>query len=205
MENKDMNVNVNETEMNETVSVDTGKAIDVQAGKAAELAKLRKSSHVMAVIAKVVAIINYVGCGISFLAALVVICVPQYTNYVVSTGNAREFFPSEAWQELVTGLEKLGDEKWALAAACIATGIGCIVCALIFRYVRKTFNEIENGDTPFTEVLTNRVKVIGIIVTAFVLFGYGIFEAFMAAAIMLTMYMVFRYGFLLQTESDETV
>jgi len=129
---------------------------------------------------------------ISFLGIIVYTMVTKRNRFVF-----RSFLP------------KYGNNKVSVLLLGFLVGFimnfGCIVCALIFRYVRKTFNEIENGDTPFTEVLTNRVKVIGIIVTAFVLFGYGIFEAFMAAAIMLTMYMVFRYGFLLQTESDETV
>ena len=49
------------------------------------------------------------------------------------------------------------------------------------------------------------VPIIGIILTVFVLIGYGIFDALIAAALMLTMYTVFRFGCLLQTESDETV
>ena len=203
--------NVNERNMdlsetaNETVSIGGGIGSTVDAGKATEMGALKKRSHVMGVIAKVIEIINYVGAGLSAVAAIVCAFIPNYMELFVSLEETKPFFPEDAWEELSQAISQLGGENLVLAASCLATAVSCVVYAVIFRYVRKTFEELEHGDTPFTETLTNRVKIIGIILTVFVLIGYGIFDALIAAALMLTMYTVFRFGCLLQTESDETV
>lgn len=173
--------------------------------KQVELTNLKKRSKILRVIAKIIEICNYVGAGLCALAAVIMAVAPQHWNIIMSDNKLESFFTSEEKAEFLRGIERISSEQWAIVASLIMSVIGCMILAVIFRYVWKTFREIEDGDTPFTGSITGRIKVCGIIGTIFVLLNNGLIEAVIAGLVFAAIYTIFRYGVLLQTESDETV
>lgn len=190
MENN-MNTNMNTTSLNESKQI--------------ELTNLKKRSKILRIIAKIFEVCNYVGAGLCAFAAVIMAVAPQHWNIIMSDNQLESFFTSEEKQEFLMAIEKVANEQWAIVAGLIASCIGCVILAVIFRYVWKTFREIENGDTPFTESITGRIKVCAIIGTIYVLLSFGLIEGLLAGLIFAAIYTVFRYGVLLQIESDETV
>ncbi len=190
MENN-MNTNLNTNNLNESKQI--------------ELTNLKKRSKILRIVAKIFEVCNYVGAGLCALAAVIMAVAPQHWNIIMSDNKLESFMTSSEKDEFLRAVEHAANEQWAIVAGLIISCIGCVILAIIFRYVWRTFREIENGNTPFTESITGRIKICAIIGTVYVLLSYGLIEALLAGLIFAAIYTVFRYGVLLQTESDETV
>ena len=189
MENN-MNTNLNTTNLNESKQI--------------ELTNLKKRSKILRIIAKIVEVCNWVGAGLCTVAAVIMAVAPQHYNIIMSSNKLEDFFGPDD-QELAQAIGEIASNNWAVVVALICSVIECVILAVIFRYVWKTFREIENGETPFTDSIANRNKTCGIIGTIFVLISYGLIEAVIVGLVMAAIYTIFRYGILLQTESDETL
>ena len=92
---------------------------------------------------------------------------------------------------------------WAAANSFAAAALIAII-VVVFRTLEKVFEEIRDSETPFTESIMKRIKIVGIIVTILV-FPKSLATAAVVGLSFWCVYNVFGYGMELQKEADETL
>ena len=173
---------------------------------------IKKSSGVTATVLNVFKIICLVAAicalvgGISCLAA-----GDQIDSRLLYDGEhvdvyAPGFDAAEVFDGGFDFLQDLPIEKPSTLAAlnCFTAAVVLIGVMVILIIVRRTFLEIRDSDTPFTESIRRRIRTAGILVTILV----AIDSVGAAAIVALTIwcaYTIFGYGMELQKRDDETL
>jgi len=105
------------------------------------------------------------------------------------------------------GLKLINQGKFAelFALYCAAAAGVCALMAGIFITIQKTFEFIKNSDTPFDGKVLARLKAVFVAMTIVALLLSGVGAAIMSGIIFWSIYCVLDYGYVLQTEVDETL
>ena len=105
------------------------------------------------------------------------------------------------------GMKFINQGKFAelFALYCGMAAVVCIFMAGIFITVQKTFEFIKNSETPFDEKVLHRLKVVFVAMTIVLGLLSGIGTAIVSGVIFWSVYCILDYGYVLQTEIDETL
>lgn len=184
--------------------------------KEEKLLKIKKNSKTIKTLIQILLIIFIIGavgclvgiCGIAMTKDLVNESIAQgvsngsATFNVSSTGNGNMF----VWN--ISNLQTLADEgkyNVVLQILCLIGLVNCIVLYFVFHFFRSIFISIEQSESPFTEDVLKKLKIVFIALTIFVLFSFGLLQAIIAGLIMRGFYYIIDYGCAIQTEVDETL
>ena len=178
-----------------------------------------KKSKIFGIIMIVVAVIMIVG-GIVLLATknqinsnLVFDSVAGQINIV---GDASDFISlDDVTIDIETGFFSFDYDGMGLiregkfgelfALYCFTGALVCGVMAGIFITIQKTFEFIKNSETPFDEKILKRLKAVFVAMTIVFALLSGIGTAIISGVIFWSIYCIIDYGYVLQTEVDETL
>jgi len=79
------------------------------------------------------------------------------------------------------------------------------IAAVIWWLIERIFKEIKESDSPFTESILKKLRMVFIIISILPLFTNGIGAAIITALICWAIYSIIDYGYALQSEVDETL
>lgn len=97
------------------------------------------------------------------------------------------------------------DRATMLGFFCIVGAVLLGIGFVLFHIMGSIFKSIRESDSPFTEAISKKLKISFIIVTAILLLFVGVFECALTALVFWCIYTIFRYGYVLQKQSDETL
>lgn len=87
----------------------------------------------------------------------------------------------------------------------IFAAIMSAAAAVVWWLIERIFKEIKESDSPFTESILKKLKVVFIIISILPLFTNGVGAAIVTALICWAIYCIIDYGYALQNEVDETL
>ena len=170
-----------------------------------KIERIRKAAGVTAKVLnvlKILAIVTIALCIVSGTAAMF-IKADEATN-TVRIGN---FFILGNVSDADSALGKLLNITEPNVAAGLDALITAAVAGIMLTVIiilRKAFIEIEKSDTPFRTEVLKKVRIAGILISAFAL-CYSIGVGALMALTTWCVYCIFDYGIELQKNDDETL
>ncbi len=180
---------------------------------------VRKVSKVFSVAIIVVAVLTLIS-GIALMATKDEInsnlVFDQVTRQINIVGDTAGFVTmDEVAVDVETGLFSFNFDgmkfitqgKFAelFALYCITATVICVCMAGIFITIQKTFEFIKNSETPFDEKVLKRLKAVFVAMTIVLGLLSGLGTAIVSGVIFWSVYCILDYGYVLQTEVDETL
>lgn len=87
---------------------------------------------------------------------------------------------------------------------CFVAIVMLILVILMLHFLSKVFQTISNSETPFTEAVLGDLKVMMVLIVILCLQSNWVL-GLIIGFVMVCLYKIFRYGCMLQQESDETL
>ena len=187
-----------------------------------KLEKVKKSCNTTAKIAKICKIIMIVLAAISMMGSIVCFVyqnqidegMEQITsgNVVDKNGGMIVWDVDELEFDGMFDIsfstdELLGNGEYGLLSAlyCLVGMIVLVIAAVMFGIIQKIFDTIKKSETPFSDEVLNKLKVLFIVATVFmgitIRIGFGVFTGLICWCI----YNIFEYGYVIQKQIDETL
>ncbi|MBQ7076768.1 MAG: hypothetical protein IJM91_01365 [Lachnospiraceae bacterium] len=95
--------------------------------------------------------------------------------------------------------------RWIIAGSIFAAAVLTAAAAVIFWLIEKIFKDIKESESPFTEAIIKKLRIVFIIISVCALIFYGIANGLIAALLCWALYCIIDYGYALQLEVDETL
>ena len=191
-----------------------------------KLANVKKSCDVVRKVSKVFSIAIIVAAVLTLISAIGLLAAKdqinsnlvfdQATRQIYAAGDPSGFVTMEdvavdvetgIFSFNYDGMKLINQGKFAelFALYCGMATVICIFMAGIFITVQKTFEFIKNSETPFDEKVLHRLKVVFVAMTIVLGLLSGIGTAIVSGVIFWSVYCILDYGYVLQTEIDETL
>lgn len=192
-----------------------------------KLANVKKSCDTVRKVSKFLGIMLIVIAILVAVAAIAIMCVrneinsnllfDQVTNQLKIVGDESGNFASleDVNIDIQTGvlsfdfdgMEFITKGKFAelFALYCLTGSIICAIVAGVFITIQKTFEFIKNSETPFDKKVLDRLKVVFVALTIVAALLSGLGTALLLGVIFWSIYCIIDYGYVLQTEIDETL
>ncbi|MBQ6453599.1 MAG: hypothetical protein IJJ14_04495 [Coriobacteriales bacterium] len=171
--------------------------------KQEQLERIRSTSKPISVIARIVEIFAWIGVVVTWVAVIFVgfagadaldEAALEELNYGFGLGGFKVF------TNLPVDIGPLA----LLVAIAVLTSITLGLLIALMRYIRKTFDLIGTGETPFSSDVVKNMRIVAILLTIIML-PNSVLGAVIVALTMWALMAIFEYGATLQTESDETI
>ncbi|MCR5373846.1 MAG: hypothetical protein K6E39_00565 [Lachnospiraceae bacterium] len=95
--------------------------------------------------------------------------------------------------------------RWGTFAGLIFAAGMCCVVAVIFWLVEGIFKKIKESDSPFTEEILKKLRIVFIVISILALLTNGIWSGAIVGLLCWAVYCIIDYGYALQSEVDETL
>ena len=191
-----------------------------------KLANVKKSCDVVRKVSKIFGVILVVITIITVVAGIVMLATKNQINsnlvfdeigrHINVVGDTSDFISLEdVTIDIETGLFSFDYDGMSLikegkfaelfALYCFMGAFVCAIMAGIFITIQTTFEFIKNSETPFDEKVLKRLKVVFVAMTIVLGALSGIGTAVLCGVIFWSIYCIIDYGYVLQTEVDETL
>ena len=191
-----------------------------------KLANVKKSCDVVRKVCKIFGIIMIVVAVIMIVGGIVLLAAKNQINsnlvfdsaagQIKIVGDASDFISlDDVTIDIETGFFSFDYDGMGLiregkfgelfALYCFTGALVCAVMAGIFITIQKTFEFIKNSETPFDEKILKRLKAVFVAMTIVFALLSGIGTAIISGVIFWSIYCIIDYGYVLQTEVDETL
>lgn len=171
---------------------------------------LQKVKHSCKVSASILNILK-IFCGIFSVGFLLIAggCLVLRDQLVEFISSAPEFSTNITANIRVAGLEFMyqADEHapYVIAAALFVMALSLMFLTVGLHYLQKMFVLINTGDSPFSQEVITTMLTAFVLVTVFITASIGLLHGAFMALFLWCIYNVFKYGRVLQIESDETL
>ncbi|MBO4214562.1 MAG: hypothetical protein J5876_06245 [Lachnospiraceae bacterium] len=98
-----------------------------------------------------------------------------------------------------------GYVRWGLFLGLLFAGGMCCVVAVIFWLVEGIFKQIKESDSPFTDAILKKLRIVFIVISILALLTNGLWAGAITALLCWAIYCIIDYGYALQLEVDETL
>lgn len=98
-----------------------------------------------------------------------------------------------------------GYVRWGTFLGLIFAAGMCCVVAVIFWLVEGIFKQIKESDSPFTDAILKKLRIVFIVISILALLTNGIWAGAITALLCWAIYCIIDYGYALQLEVDETL
>ena len=177
-----------------------------------ELENVKKSSNVARIVLNIIKIIFIIACVLLIVAGIALIAKNDYVNQVFSQGqmdvndvsidfNLGSFSFAENPEELLAA-GKFGTQ---MGIYSIGFGIVCAFCVVITNCLTSIFKSIKDSESPFSEEVIRKLRKVFILISVVMFIGEGIGNGALCAVICWCIYTIFKYGYVLQKQADETL
>lgn len=95
--------------------------------------------------------------------------------------------------------------RWIIAGSIFAAAVLTAAAAVIFWLIEKIFKDIKESESPFTEAIIKKLRIVFIVISVCALVFYGIANGLITALLCWALYCIIDYGYALQLEVDETL
>ena len=182
-----------------------------------KLEKVKKSCNITAKVSQVLEVILIVGAILCVVGAACCFGFKDEINSTISSSvdMSENFMTSFENSSDIGGLitfsfnpERMmsaGEYGQVAAIYCIFGGVICAMVAAVFDVIRRIFKIIKTSETPFTEAVLKKIRVLFIIISVEILLMVGLGDAAIVALICWSIYNILDYGFTLQKQVDETL
>ena len=182
-----------------------------------KLEKVKKSCNITAKVSQVLEVIMIVGailcvvgaaCCFGFrneINSTITSSVDMSENFMTSFENASDIGGLITFSFNPESMMSAGEYGQVAAIYCIFGGVICAMVAAVFDVIRRIFKIIKTSETPFTEAVLKKIRVLFIIISVEILLMVGLGDAAIVALICWSIYNILDYGFTLQKQVDETL
>ena len=180
-----------------------------------KLENVKKSCKIAKNVMKACMILLSVCSVVALVSAIIVMLNKDFINQNIDVLKANGF-DIHVGELQVGGMLQLSTEDISqkleagqLAEVCtimcaVATA-GTVILAVIFGLFTSVFKTIEISESPFAEAVIKKLKKTFIAIAVAIAIFVGLGEALLAALLLWCVYTILDYGFVLQTEVDETL
>ena len=98
-----------------------------------------------------------------------------------------------------------GYVKWGMFVGLIFAAGMCALVAVLFWLIEGIFKQIKESDSPFTEAVLKKLRIVFICVPIIAFLTNGIWAGLIVALLCWAIYCIIDYGYALQIEVDETL
>lgn len=182
--------------------------------KEKKLEQVRKSCNVGKIIISVLKVITIVSAILCLIGGILVFAQRDKVNEMMSnaTNSGVEIDKKDM---VLNGFVQLDldftstveDGRYdVMILVEIAIGlVACVFAAIIFGIVENMLKVVIESESPFSEAVIKRFKVLFITITVLVAICTGAGTAAATGLVLWCIYTIFDYGYAIQTEVDETL
>lgn len=181
-----------------------------------KLEKVKRSCKTSKVISQIMAGIVSAACVICLVVPIIlgVVGIDKVNTEIgkaVESGQATFYVDDVSLNGMIDLQVKVedmvnnGNYAEAVIAICIFAAVVTAICAVLFWALVSIFKTISVSETPFTEDILRKLRVVFIMIA--IIFGMisGFVAFVIAACICWSLYTIFDYGFVIQQEINETL
>ena len=95
--------------------------------------------------------------------------------------------------------------KIGLFLGLLFAAVMCGIAAVIWWLIEGIFKEIKESESPFTESILKKLRIVFIVVSIFAFLMSGFWAGAITALLCWAVYCIIDYGYALQSEVDETL
>lgn len=175
-----------------------------------DMDKIRKSSNVALIIARISKILFIAMATLVFvIGILFVVFLNDYFNEAIGAwGENVSIYVSDN-MGMFFGIgnrlvQQSDNNALILGVYMITMGVYMAILAVLMHYIGKVFRDIREGYSPFQQSIVKNMRIAFVIITLISLNSSFLIGALIGFSLWCVVY-VFQYGCRLQRESDETL
>ncbi|MCH5260273.1 MAG: hypothetical protein J1F18_10995 [Lachnospiraceae bacterium] len=175
-----------------------------------DMDKIRKSSNVALIIARICKIFCIGMAILAFITGVLLVGLNDRINEELSKAlQAGESLPELDDMGMLLGvgnrlISRSDDFGITLGVYVITVGVFLAILSVLMHYISKVFKEIKEGYSPFQLSIVKNMKVAFVIITVLSLNSSLLIGALIGFSLWCA-FCIFEYGCELQKQSDETL